>query len=402
MLEFLDSELSKNSAIYLLVASTIGGLIGASFKLLFEVVLGGKIAHRRDVENLLQQYKVPLVSASDALAARIGNLVSTEDHKWFETSNYYYLSTLYIFCSYFAWVEVLNGKLLQLRLSDTKKSRKIFRAVILVEKSFNNFIYFRYGAYSHRKQDTGELPKLICKALGEMVIVKNGQGEKECLGFSEFCKKVENDAEFQKWLVYLNDFITSANDEFGNAHWDRLHLVELSLLVLSNVLDPKKLHSSKLSKSKARLILSRIKEPYAREVFITDAVKWRLPFRVESLARNMRREFLRMTARSPELGSFKRYSDYPKDGVEYIFEAKSRQLESKKGRWRLYREIEREFKEKANTIPFGVRVNVVVKFKEGSIPDDVLARLPENITNASKKRTRPEWVTLVKIASNNQ
>jgi len=385
------------TAIQVLVASTIGGVVGASLKLLFEVVLGGKIAHRRDVENSIQQYKVPLVSASEALAARIGNLVSSQGKNWFQTSSYYYLSTLYIFCLYFGYVEILNNKLLQLRLSDTKRSRKIFRAFILVEKALNNNVYFRCGDYRKNNGSFGELPKLICKALGELIVVANGQGERECLGFVEFCAKVEKDAEFKKWLGILDDFINSANDEFGNASWDRLHLVELALLVLSNALDPKNLHSSKLSRSKAKAILAGVKEPYAREVFVADTVKWRLPIRVEPTFTTVKRELRRVAGMSPEIGYFKRYSEYPKDGVEYVFKPKSRQLESGKGRSRFYQEIKQYFKKEANTIPFGVRVNVVVKFVEDKIPDDALERLPKNIANASKNRTRPEWVSLSKV-----
>ncbi|WP_445156931.1 hypothetical protein [Halomonas sp. E14] len=401
MFEIFTDGQPENSLIYLLLASIIGGVIGASLKLVFEVVLGGKIAHQRHVENSLQQYKVPLVSASEALAARIGNLLSPQGKNWFQTSDYYYLSTLYIFCSYFGWVEIMNNKILQLRISDTKRSREMFRAFILVEKALNNNIYFRCGNYRKNNLGTGELPKLICKALGELIVVENSQGEKECLGFAEFCEKVENDKGLVRWLIYLEDFISSANDEFGNARWDRLHLVELALLVLSNVLDPKNLHSSKLPRAKAKAILSGVKEPYAREVFVADTVKWCLPIHVEPAFSTFKRKFRRVVGMSPELGCFKRYYEYPKSGVEYVFEPKNRQLESEKGRSKFYQQIRQHFKKEINNIPFGVRVNLVVRFFEDKIPDDALERIPKNIANASRKFTLPEWVSLTKIHSAN-
>lgn len=399
MSDLLMTNLPKDTAVHFFVAAVIGGFAGASFKLLFEVVLGGQITHQREVAKLLMQYKVPLVSASDSLAARIENLLIAPGHQWFESSAYYRLSTLYVFCMYFALVEILNNKLLQLRLYDTRKTKRLYRSLVLVDKVLNNQMYFRKGNYDKEENGVGGLPKLICKALGELVIIENKLGEKECMSFTVFCAKMKQDASYKEWLEYLELFIRKSDEKCGNSGWDRLHLIQLALLGLSKNLDPKHLHSTKLSPKKTKAILKRIREPYARELFCVDVVRWCIPIIVEPNMIAIRRAIRNAVGLSPELGKFKRYYEYPKNGIEYVVEPNSRQLETPKGRRRFYKEFEENLSSFTSDLPYGVRVNIVVRLGGNQVTDDVLSRLPKNIADFSKNRTRPEWVSFVKEES---
>lgn len=394
MIEALFENLPKTSVVYLLLAAAIGGLVGASLKLIFEVVLGGHIVHRREIARLLSKRKVPLVAAADSLASRIGNFLAFTGPKWLAESEYYRLSTYYIFCSYFAWIEILNQELIELQLSDSSAARALRRNLTLVEKAFNNSSYFRCGNYRQRDSGTGELPKLVCKALGELAIEEQDDGVRKCIAFTKFCRLAEEDDRFFKWIPRLQEFLSSANDQYGSAEWDRLHIIEIALMGLINGLDPRHMHSEKPSKEKLDRLLGRIREPFAKEVFLSDIAKWSVPIVLESREMRFNRK-LRLSLRlSPVVRQFKRYSEYPRRGVDCVIVPGSRQLETGKGRYRLYKYVKRQLTQLASTMPYGVRINVVVEMGENQVADDILQRLPQNIADASGNRTRANWVQL--------
>lgn len=361
-------------------------------KLLFEVILGGWIKHRRDIRRLVERYSTPIVYAADALSGRLGNLLTMAERQWLNSSDYYRLSTFYVLCLYFGWVEILMGGLMKLRMENSRRSRRLTRALVAVDKAFNNREYFLRGRYKREDRGTGELPKFICKGLGELVIREGQEGSQRCLGFAEFCSLADTDSTLKRWLGELNTFFETTTDDYGNATWDRLHLVELSLVGLVNLLDPKHLHSTSFSRKRAKAILKGINEPYARETFCVDIVRWALPIHIESTWNRMRRFFRIRLHRSPYLIPCKRAREYPYGGLNYCLEAKSFRPESPRGRWRMYQAIGNDLRKMTKELPFGVRINVVIDFQGEAIPKDVLTRLASNVVNASGNRTKEQWV----------
>jgi hypothetical protein len=129
--------------------------------------------------------------------------------------------------------------------------------------------------------DDSDVPKFICKAIGELSS-KRDKDVVSSLDFVEFVRKYKQDAEFRGWLSNLERFLLGTRKAPGNVNWDRLHIIQIGLLALTNFLDPAHELTPRLPTRHARKILERIQNEDAREVVASDAVRKRLPIALES------------------------------------------------------------------------------------------------------------------------
>ncbi len=381
--------ITQGMVMSLVVSALIGGLIAAFFKLTFDVLLGEWITYKREVKRLVNQYKIPIVSASDALAGRIGNYLGNIDKDWLTSSEYYRLSTLYAFCTYFAWVEILTGRISHLRMSTSNRNKTLYRSLALINKTLNNSEYFSKGKYSRKDFEHSALPKYLCKALGELVIIED-KNERHCMSFIDFCEKSKTNTQFIKWLADLETFLLEVKDEYGNIAWDRLHLIELSLFSLNQFLDPKHLHSSKIKTDTINTILERIREPYAVECLKKDVSKRNLPLHAENIVSRIKRKLNYKQLR------FRRYNEFKSDEVVIKLSIPDRSFESKRGRFKFYKKVHPSLLAETKTlgVPYGVRIRVKVEVPDTEVPYDLLDRLPDNIARFSNGMTKKQWVSL--------
>ena len=189
MWDLLNQQFQERTVGLIFLAAVIGGVVGASLKLIFEVVLADRYRHAQNAKMIIDKYRNPIVRSADMLRGRLVNILMTADTNWYTDSEYYRLSTYYVFCVYFAWIHLLFGNLLRLRYNTSRRNRKLNLLVIAVDKAFNNRTYFSLGPYSAQSPNTAELPKFLCQALGELTVNEGPGNDPSCFTFSQFCRQ---------------------------------------------------------------------------------------------------------------------------------------------------------------------------------------------------------------------
>lgn len=388
-MSLFTTSLTDKSVLYLFISALIGGVVAAFAKLIFEVVLGGHIQQRREQNRLVERYSTPIAIAADSLARRLANIAQNSSKDWIKTSEYYRLSCFYLVCVYFAWVEILTGGVVKLRMGTSRDSRALGRALALVDKAFNNLVYFSKGAYSQESRTSNALPKFVCKALGELSIDSKTGAEPSCIGFADFCKLAGSDENYLKWLKELNRFFDDISNSAGNATWDRLHLIELSLIALTNTIDSRHVFTRKYSLRDLVFIKSKINEPFAAEVISGDVMRWNAPLRLEDFKSRCRRRYNRFRTGAweyPEVSVH--YSNYRAEDCTLNVDSGSYQLNDPRQRRRWYVETGAQVLRFARQRPFGVKIRVNVSIGEIVPAVDVLQRMGQNISDFSEGRVK--------------
>ena len=400
LIRIFFAELPKNSLGLLLLSSVVGGVIGASIKLTFSTILPDRIRDARAARRLISRHRNPLIRSADALASRISNMLRNAKRDWLRQSDYYRLSTYYVVCTYFAWVELLYGHLLRLRYTTSRRNRQLNRALLAVDKTFNNTDYFGRGHYASQQpaaSSSGELPKFITRALGEIVTDSSRPERPRCIGFADFCKRHREDAEFREWLRNLDPFFGNLKNEYGNTTWDRLHLIQLSLISLTNFLDAAHEQSRSYGPADTRRLLRAVGDAYARELFCADVVRYRLPVVAEDLGHRLRRRVRLAIGKSPILVRPRDARAASREELVIRVSADSRSLSTKPGRARLYDSIAEQAREKTDKFAFGVTLSVELTITGSGLADDIVARMPESISNVSGRRVAPTDVSIMRV-----
>lgn len=386
MIDFLQTELKENSILLILISAIIGGFVGATLKLVFEVILADRYNQNREAKAIINKYRNPIVSSADALRGRIANFLSESDQEWFSQSEYYRLSTLYVFCAYFAWVEILFGNLTRIRYLTSRQNRKLHRIVVSIDKSFNNREYFYPIDEYIPANNTCELPKFICKALGELTIDDCSNNEPSCLNFSDFCRKYYEDSEYREWICNLENFLSNIKKDYGNLKWDRMHIIQLSLIALTNFLDPQHELSRKYKSSITKMLLSRINYHNAREIFCMDVVKNQLPVVVEGKKAYFSRLLLIILRKSPRIYNPPRIPKINAHDLVIEFDATRCDLTTKKGRSEMYSQIKAEAFKRTAILPYGVTLEIQLDLGSKELEPEVLKRIPGNLASVTENR----------------
>jgi hypothetical protein len=298
IIQLLLHAWDEHSLFFVFMSALIGGLIGASVKLCFEFLIPETLKARREANQIVSRYSAPLARSISALTSRIDNLLFMVEYKWFDENEYYRLSTLYIFCEYFAWRQILLGELTRLRYESSKKNRRFILLFNNVEKAFNNRSYF--GDLPFNKiPDYTDVPKYVCKALGELMIVREKENQPLPVSFVDFCDSYRENKKFAEWVLNLEKFLFDLSKSDVNFKWDRLVIIRLSLSALQQFVDPNHEICGKLSPSEADKLVTLIQRPWAKDIFLTDCINKNLPIGIGSIELTLRR-FIRKICKSED------------------------------------------------------------------------------------------------------
>jgi hypothetical protein len=75
------------------------------------------------------------------------------------------------------------------------------------------------------------------RAIGEIMIMSRPDGEMDCVGYADFCSRIENDQSFSRWLVRLSKSVEELSRSENPVH-PRLVALQHNLVDLINFLDP--------------------------------------------------------------------------------------------------------------------------------------------------------------------
>lgn len=233
MLATLGGSLNQDPLLWLLLSSILGGIIGASIKFGFEDLLRPFVGSRREARRVVSKYTTPLLRSAEALERRINIMINNEAHRWFETDEYFRLSTLYVFGEYLGWVRIVEQSFGFLPFESSRKGGKFNRRLNGIFRALSSHAYFRTEPEDAVGDSLIERFKLT--AIGEMMI---GVDQGKVIEYTDFVQRYRSDMNYKSWFADLEAFLEKATPS-DSLRWDRLILTGAHLRVLICFLDPR-------------------------------------------------------------------------------------------------------------------------------------------------------------------
>lgn len=195
--------------------------------------------------NLMQVYGASLAWAAFDLQSRLFNILHgysvdrepgpgrgflTAFHAQGDEQQRDYVrrSTVFVLGEYLGWTEILRRDVQFLDLGRSRTNREIMATIMEI------------GATLNRTSPDGNALSLFRaqqRAIGELMIHPEGQpGRRRCLGYAEFCAKLDTDESFRRWFEQpLADVDRLAGDT--DAAQTRLREIQQKLITLIDLLD---------------------------------------------------------------------------------------------------------------------------------------------------------------------
>jgi len=222
-----------------LVTALVTVVFGPSFRTRAEL--------RRDrllrSEQLLARYSEPLVYAAYDLQSRLYFLLQGEYRQFVRSRNmipYVTTSTIWLFGQFLAWVEILRREIQVLDLGDLARTSILQRQIIDVTDILS--------AGTRQIDVLFAVPRGDQRAIGEIMVVArqvSGQQYSDCMGYAEFCSKLEAEESFAKWFSALNSHLQQLTDTDQTSA--RGVLIQRALVDLVDLLDPNRIRFPDLS-----------------------------------------------------------------------------------------------------------------------------------------------------------
>jgi hypothetical protein len=231
---WLTDSFEQYSVAWLVISAFLGALVGSSTKFLFEDVLRPRLGLRRDARKLLSNFTTPLLRSAETLERQVNNVVRNAEKDWYGTSDYYRLSTLYTFGEYLAWVKLIERRFGFVFVEYSRAGRQLDARLNGFFGAMSSFRYFRWC--DDDAIERSAVPRRMFTAMGEVMLVPDGDGHAGVMEFSDFCVRYVNDEQFQRWFHDLDSFLRSVPEDAFR--WDRLIVAGANLRALVSTLDP--------------------------------------------------------------------------------------------------------------------------------------------------------------------
>jgi len=139
-------------------------------------------------------------------------------------------STVYLFAQYMGWAEIFRRDIQFLDIGGSERNE---RAVLLLSQIGHTF--------SYGYPDSGKVFHVFRvnqRAIGELMIpAESKPGERWCIGYAEFCRRMSEDRESREWLGGLLDDVDLAAHDPETAV-ERVTRLQHQLIDLIDFLDP--------------------------------------------------------------------------------------------------------------------------------------------------------------------
>jgi hypothetical protein len=181
-------------------------------------------------QDLMSQRRDPLLWAAFDFQSRLFNIVDGQFLDVYYAHGdgldraYALRSTLHVVADYLGQVELLRREIQFLDLGNRESSRTVVRLLMAIGNVLNSDgyddPYFRVFRSDQR-------------ALGELVISESSD---RCLGYAEFCRRLDADADFASWFEPVSDGIRELAS--STRPHPRLVRLQVALMDLIDFLDP--------------------------------------------------------------------------------------------------------------------------------------------------------------------
>ena len=226
MIDWLTTSVAEHSPLWLVLSSSIGGVIGASVTFFFQDYLRYKLSMHRAQRKIYLRYQNPLLGAANSLERQINTIVRNRGESWLN-DEYYRLSTFYKFGIFLFFIRNIEE---EVGFLDMYSSRRA--------KEFTRRLYAPFsGLSSVRRYDLdeeGALPRDIARAIGEeMQPDQPGSTQTNGpIGFASFVRKYGRDRQFQNWFASIDDLLKATASNPGPAQLERLIVTGAHLKML--------------------------------------------------------------------------------------------------------------------------------------------------------------------------
>ncbi|MFE9611814.1 hypothetical protein [Streptomyces sp. NPDC006012] len=200
-----------------------------------------------DQRNLMDTYGASLAWAAYDLQSRLYNILrgheidlSPGTYSGFMTSfhlqgtpqqrEYVRRSTVFVLAEYLGWVEILRRDIQFLDLGQSRANQRVVKVVSSIGAVLNR---------TSSADDVLRLWRAEQRAIGELMVHPEGEsGRRRCLGYAEFCAKLDDDDVFHRWFASLLEDVDRLAEDTAQAV-PRLAELQQNLITLIDVLDPK-------------------------------------------------------------------------------------------------------------------------------------------------------------------
>ena len=275
MVDWFQQSFQENTLLWLLLSSVVGGVVGASVRFLFDVMLPQRLHQRREVLAAKRKYATPLLLAADELRRRLGNMIKyikqIEAENWLPAdlpSRYYFLSTLYVVGQFFGWRQILRRTVVYLDFASVKESRQFEKFLRAVDDSFTSPGLFDRSATGAPDRSADRwVVSFGLQAIGDLMILREEQ-EMRTLEYVTFDQRFNqpDNAEFRKWFVPLERMFAGLRAK-DDPRFQRIVAAYSFLDAFVNFNDPHHLRTKQrpnyldqLDEAEARIVTERIEK----------------------------------------------------------------------------------------------------------------------------------------------
>lgn len=202
---------------------------------------------RMEQRNLMNSYGASLAWAAYDLQSRLYNILyghetdlSPGPGRGFMTAfhlqgspeerEYVRCSTVFVIAEYLGWVEILRRDIQFLDLGQSRNNQRAMTIISSISKVLNR---------TSATDNVLRLWRAEQRAVGELMVHPEAEpGRRRCLGYAEFCEKLNGDDAFRRWFAPLLADIDRLAEDTARAV-PRLTELQRGLIALIDVLDPK-------------------------------------------------------------------------------------------------------------------------------------------------------------------
>jgi Tyrosine phosphatase family len=211
------------ASIIVAVISLVGAVIAASLAG-YSVIWTEERKRRSSAMAILSKYQDPLLLAAAALHRKLHEILDKhgrrEPLQSTVLTEYNITYPAFLVGRFFAWMHILRIESQFLSIQRTRKTTALARAFDAIEKAWTTDEGGQFTLWRGQQS-----------AIGELMTVIDGNGQRSCIGYSVFRKRWYDDKdEFKQWF---GDFIYSPDAR------TRVEKVAASLETLVKELDPK-------------------------------------------------------------------------------------------------------------------------------------------------------------------
>lgn len=158
-----------------------------------------------------------------------GFLTACLTHGTAREAEYVRRNTVFVLAEYLGWVEILRGDVQFLDLGKSRTNRRVITQLSSIQQSLNRIDPVSNELRVYRGHQ---------RAIGEVMIDPAGEpGRRRCLGYAEFCARLDGDPGFAHWFEPLLDDVDRLGADTAPAV-ARLTGLQQQLIALIDLLDP--------------------------------------------------------------------------------------------------------------------------------------------------------------------